>query len=251
MKEVRFIGRKIVHGPAVIALVLAVAATACAPQAADQSAELMVAARQFQDGFDARDADAIAAVYAEDCVLMPPNSELGSGRAFVKAVFGGMIDAGLTGTTSTIGAAAAGDVGYHAGTYTVTTPDGSVVDKGKFLEGWKKVNGEWKMTHDIFNSDWDQYASATTVAITHDVKDGSHWLSAWQGEDSRHGLFSQHGVARVRVFQNPENSKQVGLLVDVNDMAAFEAMLNSDEGSAAKAEDGVLDKGMRVYVEVK
>jgi len=58
-------------------------------------------------------------------------------------------------------------------------------------------------------------------------------------------------VAKVRVFQNPEKPNQTGLLVDVSDMEAFQGFLDSDEGAAAKAADGVKDKGMRTYVEVK
>jgi ketosteroid isomerase-like protein len=233
------------------ALILAMVAAACAPQAADQSAEFAVAAKGWQAAYDTCDVDAIAAVYTEDCVVMPTNSELGSGHAYVKKAFGGMINAGLTSTSETVEAAAAGGVGYHVGTYTLSAPDGTVVDKGKFIEGWRKIDGEWKITHDIFNSDWDQYASSTSIIATHDVKEGDHWLAAWQGENSRHDLFAQHGVANVRVFQNAENPDQTGLLIAVNDMAAFEAMLNSDEGNAAKAEDGVIDKSMRVYMEVK
>jgi hypothetical protein len=34
-------------------------------------------------------------------------------------------------------------------------------------------------------------------------------------------------------------------------MEAFHAFLTSEEGAKAKAEDGVIDKGMRVYEEVK
>ncbi len=232
-----------------IALVMMIAVTACAPQ--DQSAEFAIAAKGWQEAYDTGDVDALAAVYTEDCVLMPTNGELGSGHALVREVFGGMIDAGLTGTTETIEAAAAGGVGYHVGTFTISAPDGTVVDKGKFIEGWKKIDGEWKIAYDIFNSDWDQFASATTIAITHDVKDGDHWLAAWQGENSRHEMFAMHGVTNVRVFQNPDTPTQIGLLVDVADMEAFYAFLNSEEGAAAKAEDGVIDKGMRVYSEVK
>ena len=165
--------------------------------------------------------------------------------------FGAMIAAGQTGELDTIKAIAAGDVGYHVGTYSLRDASGNLIDQGKYLEGWQKVDGEWKIVHDVWNSDWDQYASATTIAITHDVKDGDHWLAAWQGEDSRHVLFARHGVANVRVFQNSDNPNQTGLLVDVADMAAFQAMLNSDEGATAKAEDGVIGKGMRTYVEVK
>ena len=63
--------------------------------------------------------------------------------------------------------------------------------------------------------------------------------------------FAEYGVAGVRVFQNPEKQNQVSLLVDVSDMEAFHAYLNSEEGAKAKAEDGVIEKGMRMYKEVK
>ena len=234
-----------------VVLVLALAVSACAPQAADQSAEFAAVVGGWQAAYDSGDPDALAAVYTEDCVLMPPNAELGTGQAFARETFSGMIEAGLTSTTETIAASAAGGVGYHAGKYTVYAPDGSVADRGKFIEGFKKVNGEWKIAHDIFNSDLPPFAGTTTIALTHDVKDADHWLAAWQGENSRHELFAQHGVANVRVFQNPEKPKKIGLVIDVADMAAFEALLNSDEGAAAKAEDGVIDKGMGMYVEVK
>lgn len=238
-------------GIGVLALALAVSVAACAPQSADQSAELAALTDNWEDALNASDVDALVEIYSEDCVLMPPNAELMTGQDAARAAFGAMIAAGQTGELDTITAVAAGGVGYHAGTYTLRDASGNLVDRGKYLEGWQQVDGEWKIVHDIWNSDWDQYASATTIAITHDVKDGDHWLAAWQGDDSRHGLFAEHGVANVRVFQNPENPDQTGLLVDVMDMAAFQAMLNSDEGAAAKAEDGVIDKGMRVYVEVK
>ena len=231
--------------------VLLVAVSACAPQAADQSAEFASVVGGWGEAFDAQDVDAIAALYTDDCVLMPPNTELGRGHDYVKQTFGGMIAAGLTGKLKTIEATAAGGVGYHAGTYTLYGPDGSLADQGKFVEAWKKIDGQWKIAHDIFNSDLPPFAGATTIAITHDVKDGDHWLSAWQGEDSRKGDFAQHGVANVRVFQDSENPNKVGLVVDVADMEAFHAFLSSDEGAVAKAEDGVIDKGMRVYAEVK
>ena len=236
-------------GVGVLTAALAFSVTACGPQ--DQSVEFAAAVGGWQAAYDTKDLDVLAAVYTEDCVLMPPNAELGTGRAYARDAFSGMIEAGLTSKTETISATAAGGVGYHAGTYTMYAPDGSVADRGKFIEGFTKVNGEWKITHDIFNSDLAPFAGATTVAITHNVKDADHWLAAWQGEGSRHDDFARHGVANVRVFQNPEAPKKIGLLVDVADMAAFEAFLNSDEGAAAKAEDGVIDKGMGFYMEVK
>ena len=242
---------KVRYGVGVVALVLMIALTACAPQAADQSAELAALTDGWENALNAGDVDTLAGLYAEDCVLMPPNFELATGQAAVRETFGGMIAAGLTGGLDTIKAVAAGGVGYHTGTYWLKDANGTTIDRGKYMEGWQKIDGEWKIVHDIWNSDLAPFASATTIAITHDVKDGDHWLAAWQGEDSRHDDFAQHGVANVRVFQNPDKPTQIGLLVDVADMAAFEAFLNSDEGAAAKAEDGVIDKGMGFYMEVK
>jgi ketosteroid isomerase-like protein len=232
-------------------MVLAIAITGCAPQTADQSAELAALTDQWEEALNAGDAAGIAAIYAEDCVLMPPNAELGTGRSFAKAMFGGMIEAGLTGELDTLVASAAGGVGYHAGTYWLAAPDGTIVDRGKYMEGWQKVDGEWKIVHDIWNSDWAPYATTTTLVVTHDVEDADHWLAAWQGEDGREAMFAEHGVADVRVFQNPDDPNQTGLVIDVEDLRAFEAMLSSDEGAAAKAEDGVVDKSIRVYMEVK
>ena len=237
------------YGVGALVIVLALSVVACAPQ--DQSAELAVSAAGWENALNAGDIDGIVALYTEDCVLMPPNAEMAKGHAGARASFVGMVDAGLMGNIDTVTVAAAGDIGHRTGTYSLQTADGTVVDQGKYTDTWRKVGGEWKMASDIWNSDWAPFAGATTVAITHDVKDGDHWLAAWMGENSRHEMFSEHGVANVRVFQNPDTPTQIGLLVDLTDMEAFQSFLNSEQGVAAKAEDGVIDKGMRMYMEVK
>jgi ketosteroid isomerase-like protein len=234
-----------------LVMVLAVGFSACAPQSGDQSAELLSLSDAWETALNDGDIDALAGLYADDCVLMPPNQELMTGRGAASTVFGEMIAAGLTGELDTITAVAAGGVGYHAGTYVVWGTDGAVVDRGKYLEGWQKIDNEWKIVHDIWNSDWAPFANATTFVITHDVRDADHWLAAWQGEHGRSEMFKQHGVANVRVFQNTDMPNQTGLVIEVSDLVAFEAMLSSDEGAAAKAEDGVIDSTMRVYTEVK
>jgi len=237
------------YGLGVMALVLIVAVTGCAPQ--DQSAELGALTDNWENALSGGDIDGLVGLYADDSVLMPPNAELMKGPGGARETFGGMIAAGLTGELDTITATAAGGVGYHTGTYWLKDASGTVVDRGKYMEGWQKIGGEWKIIHDIWNSDLAPFAGATTISITHDVKDADHWLAAWQAEPGRVNDFARHGVANVRVFQNPEKQKQVGLVIDVADMDAFQAYLNSEEVAKAKAEDGVIDKGMRMYMEVK
>ena len=64
-----------------------------------------------------------------------------------------MIDSGLVLELETIEATVSGDVGYNFGTFTLHTPDGRLEDRGKFIEIWRLVDGEWKISNDIFNSD--------------------------------------------------------------------------------------------------
>jgi ketosteroid isomerase-like protein len=163
-------------------LVLLMLGAACAPQNADQSAELSAQTARWTDALNSGNLEGLAAIYSADCVLMPPNAEMVKGQDGAKAVFGEMIDAGLTGGLDTIAAVAAGNVGYHTGTYWLQTQDGTIVDRGKYSEAWRKIDGEWKIVNDIWNSDWPADTSATTLVFTHKVRDADHWIAAFQGE---------------------------------------------------------------------
>jgi hypothetical protein len=52
-------------------------------------------------------------------------------------------------------------------------------------------------------------------------------------------LFKANGVPHVHVLQNADDPNLTGLILGVSDMAALKAMLESEEGQAAAAEDGV------------
>ena len=55
----------------------------------------------------------------------------------------------------------------------------------------------------------------------------------------------------MRVFQSPDNPNLTGLLIDVADMDKFQAFLDGEEGTAAKAADGVKDETLQILAEVK
>jgi ketosteroid isomerase-like protein len=54
-------------------------------------------------------------------------------------------------STDTIQVAEAGDMAVQTGEFRLTAfgPKGDGDDKGRFVTVWKKVNGEWKVAHDI------------------------------------------------------------------------------------------------------
>ena len=234
-----------------VVLLAALAGVACAPQGAQPSLELAAYSDRWTDALAAGDVDGLVALYTADCRILPPNAPMDEGHDAVRAVFSGMIEAGLTGVIKTIEATVSGDIGHKVGTYTLMAPDGSVVDRGKFMEAWKKTGDGWQMTTDIFNSDLPAPGSGPLLVATHDVKDGKAWLEAWSGEDGRHAWFAANGARSTRTFADPESPNQVSVLIEVADMDQLMAFLDSPEVATAKAEDGVIDRTIKFYAEAR
>jgi uncharacterized protein (TIGR02246 family) len=124
--------------------------------AEEQAIRAQVAA--LNTAVQAYDTAAIAAIYAPDAVLLPPNQARIVGVDLIKGMFGGMqaLQAQMTLTPTSILVAASGDLAVEEGTWTWTMPnaDGSTFnDNGKYLVAWKKVGGRWLIQADTWNSD--------------------------------------------------------------------------------------------------
>ena len=213
----------------------------------------------WETALNAGDIETLMANYTSDARILPPNEKAATGTAAVRAAFGSMIDAGISGSLTSIEAAVSGDIGYNVGNYALSA-DGEVVDTGKYLETWQRgTDGQWRISNDIWNSDMPAAPPAmpmgdgpkTHLMITHEVDDVEHWLAAWRGEDSRHALFKANGAAHVHTFTTADNPNLVGLVIAVKDMAALNTMLASEAGMAAAAEDGVRADTLTVLTEAK
>jgi hypothetical protein len=84
-----------------------------------------------------------------------------------------------------------------------------------------------------------------TIIGHHDVKDTDHWLASPQREE----IFGPLGVTNIRTFVNPRNRTQVALMMDVADMDAFNAAMQSQEAADAMNHDGVLPETLVLLVE--
>jgi len=84
-----------------------------------------------------------------------------------------------------------------------------------------------------------------TVIGHHDVKDTTHWLASPKREE----VFGPLGVTNIRTFVNPQNPTQVAALMDVADMDAVMALMQSEAGAEAMAYDGVLADTLVILVE--
>lgn len=85
----------------------------------------------------------------------------------------------------------------------------------------------------------------TTVIATHEVKDVEHWLSS----PKRAEFFGPLGITNVRTFVDPMDRTHVSLSMDVPDMDAMMAALQSDAGAAAMEYDGVLGETLVLYIQ--
>src|SRR5256885_16921066 len=84
-----------------------------------------------------------------------------------------------------------------------------------------------------------------TVMAYHDVKDKDHWLASPKREE----FFGPLGVTNIRTFVDPENPTRVGLVMDVADMDAVMAAMETQPAVDAIAHDGVLPKTLVILVE--
>ena len=84
-----------------------------------------------------------------------------------------------------------------------------------------------------------------TVMAHHDVKDTQHWLASPKREE----FFGPLGVTNIRTFVDPENPTRVGVLMDVPDMDAVTAAMESGASAEAMEHDGVLPETLVILVE--
>ena len=84
-----------------------------------------------------------------------------------------------------------------------------------------------------------------TVFFYHDVKDKDHRLASPKREE----FFGPLGVTNVRLFVDPQNPTRVGGLMDVSDMDAVMAAMQTEAAAEAMAYDGVLPETLVLLVE--
>jgi hypothetical protein len=84
-----------------------------------------------------------------------------------------------------------------------------------------------------------------TVLAYHDVKDKDHWLASPKREE----FFGPLGVTNIRTFVDPENPTRTGLLMDVPDMDAVMAAMETEAAAEAMKYDGVLPETLVILVE--
>lgn len=75
-----------------------------------------------------------------------------------------------------------------------------------------------------------------TVIAHHEVENVDRWLAS----SNRQKFFGKLGVTGIREFVDPRNTRRVAVLMEIPDMDAVAAALQTQEAADAMAEDGVV-----------
>jgi hypothetical protein len=84
----------------------------------------------------------------------------------------------------------------------------------------------------------------TTMIAFHEVDDVDHWLRSPKREE----FFGPLGIT-LRTFVDPEKTNRVGLIAEIPDMAAFQALMASEAAADAMKFDGVRPETLVMLVE--
>jgi uncharacterized protein (TIGR02246 family) len=115
------------------------------------------AIRTFEKAANAKDAAAIAGLYAEDATLLPQGSPLVTGRTNIQRFWQGFLDAGASDARiRPVDVKPFGDLAYEIGSWEANMPvpqGGKARTEGKYVVIWKRqTNGAVNIVVDIFNT---------------------------------------------------------------------------------------------------
>jgi hypothetical protein len=93
---------------------------------------------------------------------------------------------------------------------------------------------------------FQQEDAMPTIIGHHNITKGAqHWLTS----PKRKELFGPLGVTNIRTFVDPQNPTRVAILMDVPDINALTAAMQSKAAADAMAFDGVVPESLVILVE--
>jgi uncharacterized protein (TIGR02246 family) len=115
-------------------------------------AQIEKVGQAWEKAYNAGDAAAVAALYTPDAKLMVPAAKPGSGPKAIQKLIAADIALGGKLTLKTEDVVSSGDYAVETGSWVANSPDGKHLDHGPYLTLYKKTDGGWKISRDIWNS---------------------------------------------------------------------------------------------------
>ncbi len=124
------------------------------PALAQDKATIQSLSDKFAKAFNAGDAAAVAALYTEDAVILPPGGEMMKGKSAIQAFWKGAAEQLSDGKLTTVDVKPLGsEAAREIGTFTFRTKGAQPQEiTGKYVVVWEKVGNDWKLATDIWNT---------------------------------------------------------------------------------------------------
>ena len=148
--------------PPILSLLAVAVLGACSGPRVDIAAETAAVSARSQ-GIAAAEAaqntEQALAFWADDAIVQGAGSPQIQGHDSIRALYDSFFGSGqlkqFEGTTSHLEVSQSGDLAYEYGVnrFVLTGPSGDLLDMGKYLVVWKKIDGEWYAAALSFTSD--------------------------------------------------------------------------------------------------
>jgi uncharacterized protein (TIGR02246 family) len=108
--------------------------------------------RAFEEATRKRDTAKMAGLYTADAIVMAPDAPFVKGRENIKQLWASaMQQIGLKDVRlNTLDLEVVGDTAYEVGEAVLTLESGGAT--AKYVVVWKKVDGQWRLHRDIWNT---------------------------------------------------------------------------------------------------
>ena len=141
--------------PALLTLVLAFPMVGCAtPKSKHDNGmarqEVAAIVERYQAATNTEDPDQLAALYAADAFLLPPDGGVVHGKAQIHRFWAEGLERGLM--MDTLRVALERDLGWVVGRYYLAGSDEAPPDSGKFVLALSRTDGRWLVAADIWNA---------------------------------------------------------------------------------------------------
>ena len=137
-----------------ICLVMVALLAGSAVWAGSRETEYAAFPKAWEKAYNSGDASAVAAMYGEDGMRMPPDAPIVKGRAAIEAYIAEGMKQGLAGVKiETVESHVGEDMAHARGTFESIDADGNSLGSGKWVSFSKHVGGKWQIQFDIWNFD--------------------------------------------------------------------------------------------------
>jgi ketosteroid isomerase-like protein len=136
---------------------------------------------RWAQSFDAGDASALAALYAEDARSFPPGGAPVAGRSDIEAYWRSDIGQGSPKTKLTVANASVdGDILHLDGTYVVSANGNAELATGQYQQLWRRAGDGWQIVREMWRVD-PALIRSTQVA----ERLTSAWTKAYNAGDAK------------------------------------------------------------------